>query len=367
MPESERRRLELAYVPGLYKNPTPGAAAPDIDGGRHVRLEDVEERGNKASEYLKKAVQFFYLHGAGFVLRKALWRYQFTLFQRKCERWHARRGVRPITVDFIDQEFELHPSCKGLSEEIVLLGVHEPVCTRVYLEHLRQGDHVLDVGSNLGYYAILAAQAVGPAGRILGFEPAQDVFTILQRNVVRSGLTNIRVYPWAISNQSKAIQFYGSEIPSWGSVIREQNLLQARPTTVPAKKLDDLLDEFPEFHPTVLRMDVEGGELMALEGAQNLLRKHKPRILVEIHPFAFEWKRAHDMIVHLRDMGYSSGVLIERIWDEPWASRWLRERRHWAGSTEKLLERIESRTEALNTGVFSILLEPKGNSLPLRN
>jgi hypothetical protein len=58
-------------------------------------------------------------------------------------------------------------------------------------------------------------------------------------------------------------------------------------------------------------------------------------------------------------MGYSSGVVIERIWDEPWASRWVRERRHWSGSTDELLEKIESRGDALNTGVFSILLVPR--------
>lgn len=360
MPESERRRLELAYAPGLYENPTPDDSAPNTDAGP-VRMEIEESARNNVGQYFRKAVQFLYLHGPRFVLRKALWRYQFTRFQRRCDAVRAGRGAKPITVNFLDQEFELHPSAKGLSEEILLLGEHEPVCTRVYLQHLQEGDHVLDVGSNLGYYAILAGRAVSPSGRVLGFEPAQDVFNILERNVARSGLTNVRVFPWAVSDQTKAMEFYGSEVPSWGSLIREQNLLQARRTIVQAKRLDDLLEEFPQFHPNVLRMDVEGGELMALEGAQRLLRKYHPRIFVEIHPFAFEWKRAHDMILELRDMGYASGVVIERLWDEPWASRWVRKHRHWAGSIDKLLEIIESRGEALNTGVFSMLLEPKGD------
>jgi hypothetical protein len=49
--------------------------------------------------------------------------------------------------------------------------------------------------------------------------------------------------------------------------------------------------------------------------------------------------------------------VIERIWDEPWASNWVRQRRHWSGSTKELLAMIESREEALNTGVFTILLK----------
>ncbi|HXH50641.1 MAG TPA: FkbM family methyltransferase [Terriglobia bacterium] len=359
MSDSERGRLEFAYAPGLYENPVPDAVSPEVGIGRKKRLQIVEEGRSNATQYLKKAVQFFYLHGLGFVLRKTLWRYQYTRFRRKCEAWHGQMGAKPVTVRFLEQEFELHPSGKGLSEEIMILGAHEPVCTRIYLQHLRKGDQVLDVGSNLGYYVLLAARAVGPSGRVLGFEPAKDVYAILERNVARSGLANIQVLPWAISDRSKAIEFYGSEIPSWGSLIRERNLLQAEPTTVPAKKLDDLLDEFPGFRPTVLRMDVEGAELMALQGARRLLQDYKPRIFVEIHPFAFEWNQAHQTIVQLRDMGYSSGVVIERIWDEPWASKWVRERRHWSGSTDELLEKIESRGEALNTGVLSILLETR--------
>lgn len=357
MPDSERGSLELAYVPELYKNPSSDATPPKYNGKRDLHSEIAQERRSSAAGYLKKAVRFLHLHGPRFVLRKALWRYQYTRFRRQCADWRARTVEKPVTVRFLDQEFELHPSFKGLSEEIVMLGTHEPVCTRVYLQHLRKGDHVLDVGSNLGYYALLAGRAIGSAGRVLGFEPARDVYSILERNVARSGLTNIQVFPWAISDRSEPIEFYGSEVPSWGSLIREKDLLQAKPTVVQAKRLDDLLDDFPGFRPTVLRMDVEGGELMALEGGQRLLRECRPSIFVEIHPFAYEWERAHQMLIQIHDLGYSSGVVIERIWDEPWASSRLRERRHWSGPTEELLAKIESRSEALNTGVFSILLE----------
>lgn len=357
MPESERGSLELAYAPGLYKDPASGATPQDYIGKRDLHLEIAQERRSSATGYIKKAVRFFFLHGPGFVLRKVLWRYQYTRFRRQCAQWRARTVEKPVTVRFLDQEFELHPSFQGLSEEIILLGTHEPVCTKVYLQHLRKGDHVLDIGSNLGYYALLAGRAIRPTGRVLGFEPAPDVFPILERNVARSGLTNIQVFPWAISDRSEPVQFYGSEVPSWGSLIREKDLLQAKPTVVQAKRLDDLLDDFPGFRPTVLRMDVEGGELMALEGGQRLLRECRPSIFVEIHPFAYEWGRARKVLVELGDLGYSSGVVIERIWDEPWASSRLRQRRHWSGSTEELLAKIESRSEALNTGVFSILLE----------
>ena len=64
-------------------------------------------------------------------------------------------------VRYLNQDFELHPSGRGVSEEMAFFGTHEPVATEAYLEHLREGDHVLDVGANLGYYLLLAARSAG--------------------------------------------------------------------------------------------------------------------------------------------------------------------------------------------------------------
>lgn len=307
---------------------------------------------------LKKAVELYRRGGSELVLRRALFRFEYERFQR-------RRAVRDFrskpdaTARYLDQDFELHPSGKGLSEEMALFGSHEPVATAVYLRHLSKGDHVLDVGSNLGYYLLLAARAVGSSGQVLGFEPASDVYAILERNVARSGQKNIQIFPWAVGAQNGTVEFYESEIPNWGSLVHSDQLLPSRTSVVPMKKLDSLLDEFPGFHPNVLRMDVEGGELMALEGAQTIMRKFKPCLFIEFHNFASGWDANREAILKLRDIGYSSGTLIDREWDSPWVSRWARERSCWSQPVDNLLKIAESRLDhdMVHKWVFSLILK----------
>ena len=60
MPDSERARFELAYAPGLYENPAPNASPAEFGNKRDLRMEIAEERRSNPTEYLKKAVQFFY-------------------------------------------------------------------------------------------------------------------------------------------------------------------------------------------------------------------------------------------------------------------------------------------------------------------
>ena len=222
---------------------------------------------------LVKLHRIFRVYGPGTALRSV---------RSQVGAWMPRRngtsGVSPwrpntTAVRFLDQEFELHPSGMGLSEEMALFGTHEPVATRVYLEHLNEGNHVLDVGSNLGYYLLLAAHAVGARGQVLGFEPATDVYAILKRNINRSNFSHIQVFPWAIGERDGSVQFYESEVPNWGSIVQDDRILQNRTVTVPVKRLDDLLKQFPGFRPDVLRMDVEGGEIAILEGAQRTFRE----------------------------------------------------------------------------------------------
>ena len=263
-------------------------------------------------------------------------------------------------VRFQDRDFELHPSMVGLSEELILFGAHEPLATRIYLEHLSPGDHVIDVGSNIGYWLLSARHRVGATGRVLGFEPVASVYEILQRNIQRSGQNHIEVFPWAIGADNGTTSFYESEVPNWGSLIRNANLLPNRSITVEVKRLDDIVGEVAGFHPSVLRMDVEGGELMVLEGAQEVLRKYKPSLFIEIHTFALGWESVRRALISLRDLGYSSGVLIERTWDQPWISRWMRERRCWTGSIDKLLQRVESPADPLLESTLGLLLKRPG-------
>ena len=303
--------------------------------------ENMHESGTTSkAKLIGKAIRMIADRGVAFTVRRAIWRLYHERFDR--QRRGLRKPASPSLIPFLGNEFELHAAGEGVSEELRLFGVHEPAATDAYLEKLSPGDHVLDVGSNLGYYLLLAAQRVGDSGRVLGFEPAPGVYEILERNVQRSPYRNVRVSQLAMGAKSGTLEFFESEVPNWGSIFQDSRLQQTRATTVKARTVDDVLRENPGFRPKALRMDVEGAELMVLEGAREVLAQHKPCLFIEFHNFALGWDAVRAALLDLRRMGYSSGVLIERTWDQPWIGQWMRKRRTWKGSLESLIARVES-------------------------
>jgi FkbM family methyltransferase len=259
-------------------------------------------------------------------------------------------------IRFLDKDFELHPSMQGVSEELVLYGVHEPVATRVYREALSPGDQVIDVGSNIGYWLLLAANRIGSSGRILGFEPVPGSREILQRNIQRSGISNVELSPWAIGAENGAAQFYESQVPNWGSLVKHDDLSPIRSLPVEVKKLDEAVSPSAGFRPSMLRMDVEGAELMVLEGAQNLLKEYKPSLFVEFHPFLLGWDAIRRTLAGLMELGYTSGTMIDRTWDQPWISKWMRGRRCWRGPIDTLIRRIESPKDPLSGSTLTMII-----------
>jgi FkbM family methyltransferase len=311
---------------------------------------------SRVVQLLRRAFEHASERGSRYALNRAIWKLQRAKFEQLRKNLSNQSASQTVIIRYLDREFELHPSLQGLSEELRIFGTHEPLGREAYLQQLSPGDHVLDVGSNIGYWLLAAQQAVGEAGHILGFEPAPEVNSILQRNICRSGCRNISVVPYAVGATNGTAEFYQSEVPNWGSLIKQDGLRQSHPVNVQIRRLEDVLREFPEFHPDALRMDLEGAELMVLESARDILMRYKPCLFVEFHPLILGWPAIRNTLVWLRDLGYSSGTLIERTWDQPWISKWMRERRRWSGSVDFLLRRVEDPKDPLTESTFTIIL-----------
>jgi FkbM family methyltransferase len=317
-----------------------------------------DERTDSKIRLALKVIDVLVNEGPESAFRRAVWKLHFKHFEQRTSSLGFRDGI-PDVIRFLGHDFELHPSKRGVSEELHLFGVHEPVSTHEYLACLSLGDHVLDIGSNIGYYALLAADKVGPSGRVIGCEPASGVFEILERNVRRSDLTNIEVFPCAIGAQSGSLEFYESEIPNWGSVFQNNKLMQTRTSTVTAKTVDEIVGSISNFHPSAIRMDVEGAELLVLEGAREVLREYKPCLFIEFHNFALGWDKVRTAIAALADEGYSSASVIERTWDQPWMSAWMRARRCWSGPIDEMLARVESPDDSLVNSTLIFILRDR--------
>ena len=146
-------------------------------------------------------------------------------------------------------------------------------------KYLTKGDVFLDVGANIGVYTLLAASVIGPDGGVVALEPGARAASILLENLVINKLAHVQLVQAAASNNDALVRFLGTEDATNRIVVHNGREFAVR---VPAVRLDSICGD----HRFALgKIDIEGAELMALEGATQLLTAHNPPV------WQFEIKR----------------------------------------------------------------------------
>jgi FkbM family methyltransferase len=153
----------------------------------------------------------------------------------------------------------------------------------VFLEALSPGDHVLDVGANVGLYALLAAKHVGQEGMVYAIEPVDVNLRSICVGVRRNEFQNVSLFPIAASDRATVLSLFRMDDSSNGIV--GQGIAASDPAQfVPAQRLDFLLAGVPRLD--VIKIDIEGHEPMAWQGLKALVLQHRPRIFSEFSPVA---------------------------------------------------------------------------------
>ena len=203
----------------------------------------------------------------------------------------------------------------------ILLGSYEPEQTRLFREHVRPGDTVLDVGANVGYYTLLSALLAGPSGAVWEFAPAAIVdcgahigtFTLLakrrfpraaitafepnprnagflRRHAKINGLRQVRVEQAAVSDAEGTARF------DFGTGSGTGHLSSHGAIEVRTLRLDDFCAA-NGIVPRAVKIDVEGAEAAVLEGFAATVDAARPVIFLsthgpEAHAACVAWLRA---------------------------------------------------------------------------
>lgn len=126
------------------------------------------------------------------------------------------------------------------------------------------------------------ARSVGPKGKVLCFEPHPKIFQVLQRNVKRNKYKNIRLHNKACGATVEETKlFFSTENEGNHKIIENSNSNNFALTEVVT--LSTFLDE---YSPSLIKMDIEGAELLALEGlGQENLKQLAIDFVIEYHPY----------------------------------------------------------------------------------
>lgn len=146
---------------------------------------------------------------------------------------------------------------------------------------VRPGMHVYDIGAHAGYYSLFVVQRIG-AGKLLAVEAdptnARRCHEAFERNGVDAQVLHAAVY-----SSTGTIQFHCSAGGRMSGAIHpgRYTLGVAEAVEVPAVTIDSLAQRY--FPPDLIKIDIEGGELEALLGAESVLRAVRPILLIEVH------------------------------------------------------------------------------------
>jgi FkbM family methyltransferase len=160
---------------------------------------------------------------------------------------------------------------------------HERYEAALVARLLAPGEVFWDVGANVGYFSLVAAAALGDTGQVLAFEPGAAALERLTENVGLNPDKNIRIFNLAVADRDGEATLYRAD----GIADSSASLFAAAAggafgETCVTVALDSFLKRENLRPPDFLKLDVEGAELAALEGAAGILADSRPLLLVEM-------------------------------------------------------------------------------------
>lgn len=209
-------------------------------------------------------------------------------------------------------DLECWPGDK-IGASVLRTGIYDLLATEAIFRLVDRGEIAVDAGANVGYMTSALARAAGPAGRVASFEPYPLVHTVLMRNAERwadsIGIGEITVHRIALSDHAgsgaMAVNDQFSVNRGTARVVTPNEDEASDNVPIVLARLDGLVTE-----PVgVLKLDVEGHELQAIEGATALIRRGAVRDVV------FEEHDAYPTPVtdHLEQFGFEIFALRQRL------------------------------------------------------
>ncbi|HZA41427.1 MAG TPA: FkbM family methyltransferase [Actinomycetota bacterium] len=206
-------------------------------------------------------------------------------------------------------DFELQPR----RNKDMAVGRYETSLTRAIQDLLQKGDLCFDVGAHLGYVSLVMARSVGRSGKVVAFEPDPQLFDPLLRNTGRNIGELAPVVPLhaAAGRASGRSSFRHGTSSGTGHLDDSDGDF-----TVRVLSLDDAAELYGV--PDLIKIDVEGAEVEALEGAKRVLAEGRSSLLVEAHSSDLEelcrayLERYHYDVDHLDRARKATSHLLAR-------------------------------------------------------
>lgn len=195
-------------------------------------------------------------------------------------------------------------SRNGTERALLFFGDYTSSVSDFLKTHTPPGGYCLDIGSNLGFYALHLARWAGSTGKVAAFEANPAMIEKIQQNLSLNAFSNIELVPKAVHHQKTTLQFNLNTDPAKSSLYRKDET--AHTITVETITIDDYVQSWPRLD--VIKIDIEGNDCHALLGARQSLERFHPPVIFELQPWTPHPEREAALEM-LQNLGYSLFVL----------------------------------------------------------
>ena len=232
-----------------------------------------------------------------------LWSYSY----RDIERIVRLRTGKLMRVDPTDY----------LQALIYYFGTFESHCMFQLKKLVKEGDVVVDIGANIGFYSIVLSDLVGEAGKVISFEPESRNYRKLLENLELNNISNVYAHRLGLGEREETKRIHRPPGGNLGSYTISDNKLGIDLSVrqeIEVTTLDRVAQKLGLDRLDFVKMDIEGYEAKAIEGMTHCLKKFRPILQLEINSVAlrkFGTEPTH-LVSRLRDLNYRGYIVSGR-------------------------------------------------------
>ncbi|MBC8250474.1 MAG: FkbM family methyltransferase [Candidatus Nitrosopelagicus sp.] len=263
----------------------------------------------------------------------------------------AKKMLRFFDLLFRSNEIDVHGHRMFLTEkgfeEYSTQGIYGELDTLTVERLIKPGDMVVDVGAAIGYFTLIFARSVGKDGMVFAFEPKKDRFEILLKNIKANNYSNVKIERKAIMEKNKKVDFFSRDngiaglryIDNTRTTQNSSNNEHKIPEEVITIELDDYLRKLGVIDDiSFMKTDVDGPELLVLQGSRLLLKNKNLKIIME-------WDKALS-----KECGCEPSDMIDLLIDNEFRMFYpnFEERKYYEVSKDELLKMPDKVDQTIN-------------------
>ena len=143
---------------------------------------------------------------------------------------------------------------------IIHFGAWEPRISKQLSSLVGEGDVVVDVGANIGYYSLLLSKLAGPSGQVIAVEALPKLAEVIRRHALRNGAANVRVVNAAAVDSPRDVAIYEAPATNIGMTTTREDRGFVQAAIVQGLPVTDMLTPEELARVSLIKIDIEGGE-----------------------------------------------------------------------------------------------------------